>query len=148
MTRKQQAYFNFINSLNSSATKKRYAYRLGQFLNYCKLDLPSFLKLPDQKITNLIIQYLVQKKLSTSSKNVILHAIKHACEMNDVLLNWKKIKKFAKGEKTGNEISVKDRGYFHEEIQQILSFSDQRVRTCFLILASTGIRNRSHHYNT
>ena len=53
MTRKQQAYFNFINSLNSSATKKRYAYRLGQFLNYCKLDLPSFLKLPDQKITHL-----------------------------------------------------------------------------------------------
>jgi hypothetical protein len=131
--KENQEYFKFINSLNAPATKARYSYRLEQFLNYSKLDLHSFLKLPQEQITNLIIKYLVNKKVSTSSKNVILHAIKHACEMNDVLLNWKKIKKFAKGEKTGNEISVKDRGYFHEEIQQILSFSDQRVRTCYQI---------------
>jgi len=28
----------------------------------------------------------------------------------------------------------------HEEIQKILEFSDQRLKTSFLILASTGIR--------
>jgi integrase len=135
-----QEWFNFINSLNAPSTKRMYVFRLEQFLNYCKVDLHSFLKLPQQQITNLITKYLVEKRVSKSSKNVIFFAIKHACEQNDLILNWKKIKKFIKTEKTGNEISGKDRGYTHEEIQQILSFSEQRLRTAFLILASTGMR--------
>ena len=48
--------------------------------------------------------------------------------MNDVILNWKKLKKFIKSEKTDNEINGKDRGYIHEEIQKILEFSDQRLK--------------------
>jgi integrase len=136
----QKAYFNFVNSLNSKFTKKVYIYRLGQFLSYYKLDLNKFLKLPQQKMTNMIIEYLVQMKVSKQTKNVIFFAIKHACEINDIILNFKRINKFVKSEKTGNEISGKDRGYTHEEIQKILEFSDQRVKTAFLILASTGIR--------
>jgi integrase len=60
--------------------------------------------------------------------------------MNDVILNWKKIKKFIKSERTENSISGKDRPYTHSEIQKILEFSDQRLKTAFLVLASTGIR--------
>jgi integrase len=60
--------------------------------------------------------------------------------MNDVILNWKKLKKFIKSEKTDNGINGKDRGYTHEEVQKILEFSDQRLKTAFLVLASTGIR--------
>jgi hypothetical protein len=60
--------------------------------------------------------------------------------MNDVILNWKKLKKFIKSEKTNNSISGKDRGYTYEEIQKIVEFSDQRSKTAFLVLASTGIR--------
>lgn len=134
-------YFNFIHSINSEYTKKVYGYCLKQFLTYCKLDLHSFLKLSQQDITNRIIHYLVQKKVSNQFKNLIFAAIRHACEINDVVLNWKKIKKFARStHRTGNEIRGKDRGYTHEEIQKILEYSDQRIRTCFLILASTGIR--------
>lgn len=136
----KQEYFNFINTLDSPATRKTYLHRLEQFLNYCKLDLHSFLKLPEQKITNLITNYLVEKKVSKASKNLIFYTIKHACVQNDVLLNWDKLKKFTRSEKTGNEISGKDRGYTHQEIQQILSLSDQRIKTAFLTLASTGIR--------
>jgi len=57
-----------------------------------------------------------------------------------LFLNWKKLKKFFKSEKTDNEINGKDRGYTHQEIQKILGFSDQRLKTAFLVLASTGIR--------
>ena len=66
-----------------------------------------------------IINYSVQKKVSKPNKNVIFFTIKHACEVNDVLLNWKKIKKFIRSEKTGNEITGKDRGYLHEVPEKI-----------------------------
>lgn len=60
--------------------------------------------------------------------------------MNDVILNWRKISKFIRSEKTGNESNGNDRAYTHEEIQEILKTADQRSRTAFLVLASTGIR--------
>jgi len=117
-----------------------YLYCLSDFLEYCKLDLGKFLKLEPQKITDLIIDYLIQKKVGKQYKNLITSALTHACKMNDVLLDWDKIKKFTKSAKTGNELSSKSAGYTHEDIQQILQMSDQRIKTCFLILASTGIR--------
>lgn len=61
--------------------------------------------------------------------------------MNDVILNWKKLKKFINSEKSGNEINRRDRAYTHEEIQKLTNFCDQRIKTVFLILASTGIRS-------
>lgn len=133
-------YFNFINSLDSDATKKSYKFCLLKFLNDSKMDLASFLNLPPQEISNLVIKYLVEKKMSRMYKNLILSTLKHACEINDIVLNWKKIKKFIKSEKTNNETNGRDRGYTHQEIQKILDFSDQRIKTAFLILASTGIR--------
>jgi len=137
---REDAYFNFVNSINSDATRKNYEYCMSRFLKYCNLDLDSLLKLSQQELSNLIIKYLVSQKISSQYKTVIMATIKHACEMNDVILNWKKLKKFIKSEKTDNEINGKDRGYTHQEIQKILEYSDQRLKTAFLVLASTGIR--------
>ena len=85
-----KAYFNFINSLHSESTKQSYNYCLEKFLSNYKLDLVSFLRLPEQDITNLIIKYLVDKKVSRQYKNLITATLKHACEINDIVLNWKK----------------------------------------------------------
>lgn len=134
------AYYNFINSLHSESTKQSYKFCLEKFLNHYRIDLLSFLKLPQQDVTDLIIKYLVDRKVSSQYKNLITATLKHACEINDIVLNWKKIKKFINSEKTGNETNGRDRGYTHEEIQKILEFSDQRLKTAFLILSSTGIR--------
>jgi integrase len=131
---------NFVNSINSEQTRRIYEYSLTQFLKHYQIDLDSFLKLPQQEISNYIINYLTKKKISRQYKIVIFSAIKHALEMNDIILNWRKLKKFIKSDKTKNSINGKDRGYWHEEIQQILEYSDQRLKTAFLILASTGIR--------
>jgi hypothetical protein len=38
-----------------------------------------------------------------ANKNLILSTLKHACEMNDGILNWKKVRRFIKTEKTNNE---------------------------------------------
>jgi hypothetical protein len=116
------AYYNFINSLHSESTKQSYKFCLEKFLNHYGIDLLSFLKLPQQDITNLIIKYLVDRKVSSQYKNLITATLKHACEINDLTLNWKKIKKFINYEKTGNETNGRDRGYTHDEIQTILEF--------------------------
>jgi len=113
-----KAYFNFINSLHSDYTKTSYKFCLEKFLNHYRIDLLSFLKLPQQEMSNLIIKYLVDKKVSRQYKNLITATLKHACEINDIVLNWNKIKKFTNNsEKTGNETNGRDRGYTHEEIQ-------------------------------
>ena len=135
-----KAYFNFINSLHSESTRESYRFWLEKFLNHYRIDLLSFLKLPQQDITNLVIKYLVDKKVSRQYKNLITATLKHACEINDIVFNWKKIKKFVHSEKTGNETNGRDRAYTHQEIQKILGFCDQRIRTAFLLLTSTGMR--------
>ena len=134
------AYDNFVNSINSEQTKEQYEYCLKQFLKFCQMDLDSFLKLPKDEMPNLIVNYLLQRKLSRQYKIVIFSAIKHACEMNDVILNWKKMKKFIRTDNRNNSINGKDRGYTDKEIKKILEFSDQRSKTAFLVLASTGMR--------
>jgi uncharacterized protein YllA (UPF0747 family) len=63
--------------------------------------------------------------VSKQYKIVIFSAIKHACVINDIILNWSKMKKFIRTENRDNSINGKDRGYTHEEIQKILEFSDQ-----------------------
>jgi integrase len=91
-------------------------------------------------MSDLFVNYLINKKVSRQYKIVIFSAIMHCCQMNDVILNWKKIKKFIKSERTDNSINGKDRPYTHSEIQKILEFSDQRIKTAFSVLVSTGIR--------
>ena len=91
---------NFVNSINSEQTRRIYEYSLTQFLKHYQIDLDSFLKLPQQEISNYIINYLTKKKISRQYKIVIFSAIKHALEMNDIILNWRKLKKFIKSDKT------------------------------------------------
>ncbi|HEY7226860.1 MAG TPA: site-specific integrase [Nitrososphaeraceae archaeon] len=83
-----QAYFNFINSIKSEATKSVYQTYLKNFMDYCGLaKLCDLLKLDVQ---NSIIKYLIalrEKGLSSNSISVRLNAIFHFYEMNDVVLN-------------------------------------------------------------
>jgi len=58
-----EAFFNSINTLHSDSTKESYIFCLEKFLNY-RMDLLSFFKLPQPDISNLIIKYLVDRKVS------------------------------------------------------------------------------------
>lgn len=64
-------YFNFINPLDSDATKKSYKFCLLKFLNDCKIDLAFFLKLPQQDISNVVIKYLVEKNISPENTRIL-----------------------------------------------------------------------------
>lgn len=84
-------YSNFINSTNSEQTRRQYEYSLTRFLKHYQMDLDSFLGLSQKEISDYIINYLVNRKISKQYEIVIFSAIKHACEMNDIILNWKKL---------------------------------------------------------
>jgi len=117
-----KAYFNFINSLKSESTRKSYTYCIEKFLGHYEKDLDQFLRLSQEEMTNLIIKYFVELKISNQYKNLISATLKHACEINDVVLNWRKIKKFINSNKTGNETNGRDRCYIDKEIRNILKF--------------------------
>lgn len=136
--KEQEIYANFINSLKSPYTKETYDINLKQYLNFC-----NFTKLSDlltiQDAQKQIIKYtmfLREMKKATSSINTMLYAIYHFYDMNDIILNKKKINSF-KGESTRK---VTDRAYTHNEIQRILNVSDLRTRVIIGLMDSAGLR--------
>lgn len=106
-------------------------------MQFCKVNSAEELLRID--IQKSIIDYVVslrENKISYSTIHVLLSAIYHFCEMNDVMINKKKIRKY-KGERMR---VVKDRCYTHEEIGKILNLSDLRVKLVILLMSSSGLR--------
>jgi hypothetical protein len=79
---------NFIESITSKATARRYNEMLFYFTKYVKtINLSDFLKWDDQTIKDTYLLYLKQeKKVSYSYRSLSFSAIKHFYEMNDITL--------------------------------------------------------------
>ena len=99
----QQSYHNFINSINSYPTKRAYHLVLERFLsshNFSIERTDEFLNLPVKEIESMIINEIInmqqKRKLSVSTPQIMTAAIQHLCSMNDVILNWNKIRRFIK----------------------------------------------------
>jgi integrase len=65
-----------------------------------------------------------------------LAPIFHLYEINDVILNKKKIRTF----NVGNRAMREDEAYTHDQIRKILAKCDIRSKVIILLMASTGIR--------
>jgi len=134
----QEVYFNFMNSLKSPYTKENYSLNIKLYLKFCNLTkLSELLTIPEpQKQIIKYIMSLRERKLSTNSINTMLCAIYHLYEMNDLVLNKKKINMFI-GEPT---LKIVDRPYTYEEIQKILNISDLRMKVVIGLMFSAGLR--------
>src|SRR3954453_10847126 len=138
---KDKEYLNFINSLRSEATIAMYQFSLRNYLQYIRTNRVSSLVKQDTKtIEKQLIEYLVDlrrnQKLSYSSLSLRLAALRKFYEMNDIVLNWKKVSNYL-----GENVKIfKDRAYTREEIQQLLAKADERTKVVILLLASTGMR--------
>jgi site-specific recombinase XerD len=135
----QEVYFNFINSLKSPVTRESYEINIKLYLKFCNLNKLSELLTIVQPQKQIIkyIMFLRQRGLATSSINTMLYAIYHFYEMNDVVLNKKKINMFI-GEPT---LKTVDRAYTYEEIQKILNISDLRWKCIVLSKGSRPLAN-------
>ena len=90
----EEIYFNFINSIKSDVTKKIYENHLKMHLKFCNVTrLSDLLNIPDPQ--KKIIEYIMslrERGLASNSISTWLLGIYHLYEINDVVLNKKKIK--------------------------------------------------------
>lgn len=137
-TNEEEIYYNFINSIKSEVTKKSYERSINLFMQFCGANrLSKLLSLTDPQ--KQIIKYLMSLReggLSFNSISTELNGIYHFYEMNDIVLNRKKINMF-KGDFTRK---IVDRAYTHEEIKRILNVSDLRMKVIIFLMASCGMR--------
>jgi integrase len=140
-------YRVFIEGLKSSVTKAAYSFALQKYMKNRKIDNPDdLLRYQDNPkiIQNEIIDYLIWLKnppisLRYATRSQYLAAIMTFYELNEVILNKKKIYRYL-GEE---ERPLENRGYTTEEIAKMLEVCEERVRALILFLTSTGVRIRA-----
>jgi site-specific recombinase XerC len=120
----EEIYFNFINSIKSEVTKRIYEKHVKEFMKYCNVNkLSDLLTIHAQKIIVKYVMSMREKGLAYNSVSLSLNAIYHFYEMNDVVLNKKKINMFK-----GEFKRTVDRAYSHDEIKKLLDFYRYKAR--------------------
>lgn len=143
----------FYDSIRSPLTKDRYEKRLDLFLRHIKADgatlrqraraFTNHAKLDPGWATQIINEYMRYQKGRVESGQIAASTlanfwkpIKLFAEQNDILLNWRKIlRRIPSGRQYAN-----DRVPTREEIMQILSYPDRRIKPIVLTMISSGIR--------
>jgi integrase len=81
-------------------------------------------------------QRVDRKEITGATMRNYVKTIKLFCEMNDILISWKKITRgLPKGRRYAD-----DRAPTIEEIQKIIEYPDRRIKAIVCTMASSGIR--------
>lgn len=75
-------------------------------------------------------------EITAGSCNVSLPPVKLFCEMNDIILNWRKINKLL----PHGDDNAADEAYTREQIKKMVEYSDLRAKIPIIFMASSGIR--------
>ena len=146
---------NFTYALKSKDVKRQYPAMLMRFLNFTNAagetieekcaSLYNFSqKIENRKALESELMRYIQfqqgrvesKEISSGTLRNYIKAIKHFFTMNDILVNWDKIKK---GMPSANQTS-NDRIPEIEEIKSLLGYNDIRIRPIIHTMLSSGIR--------
>jgi hypothetical protein len=148
LLRPKREFYHVQKGLKSKATAELYTWHFNAFLKYVNWSEEDILRLgnnsKDPRATKLqrkIIEYLSEhldkeRHLKPDTIATAMAAILYFCDINDILLNRKKIRKLSIPADEDHEI---DRAYTHKEIQDSLDISDERLRVVFLLMAN-GMR--------
>ncbi len=148
-------YQNFTYALKSKDVKRQYPVMLLRFLNFTKVtgesidekcvSLYEFAKEIDNRkaLESKLMEYvrfqeerISRKEINAGTLRNYIKAVKHFFVMNDILLNWDKIKK---GVPTFTQTS-NDRNPEILEIKTLLAYNDIRINPIVLTMLSSGIR--------
>lgn len=118
---------------------------MKQFLDYTHENYDRLVKLPQSEIEELVFSYVIHLKdltertgkPSPNSYNTMTAPIKLFLEMNDILLNWTKIKKIFPAKKpVANQLPYTD-----DDIRELLASTTNIRNKAFIhFLAATGCR--------
>jgi len=149
---------HFIYGLASPESRRQYPRRFKVFLDFLGLEgslneqAKSFwskAKHHSKWAEEKLMQFInFQKKrvesgeISPSTVPNYYKATKLFCDMNEIVLNWKKI---AKGLPRGRE-AANDRAPTEEEIQKLMDYPDRRIKPIVTIMVSSGIRIGAFDY--
>ncbi|HSA75296.1 MAG TPA: hypothetical protein VLE21_03830 [Candidatus Nitrosocosmicus sp.] len=152
---KKDAYSAFEYALRAPETKRQWPRRLDVFLTYLQLEGDD-IKERSNKLYELIQvegmgtewlqshiidfiyfqkQRVVNREITDTTIDNYIKALKTFCDMNNILLNWKYIRK---GVPKGRKSAV-DRIPDSSEIKKLLKASDIRLKPIVYVMISSGI---------
>jgi integrase len=129
----------FMYTVKSERTKELYKEYLKYFEKFSGICVTKLLTMKPKEIENILIKYVIfmrDRKLSNSSIKGRISPLIVFLELNDILVNKRKIKKYYGEEKK----TVRDEAYTTEDIAKMLSVAKLRVKVMILVYSSTGIR--------
>jgi hypothetical protein len=151
-------YSFFIFGFNSPSTKEKCVPRLNKIFDFTNLRgtmqerCSSFTKkAKDQpsSVINSVIKYLLMNKERVEKKEITaatlrnnVKVVKLFCEMNDILLPWKRI---TRGLHKARRYAD-DRAPTLEEIRIIMEYPDRRIKAIVSTKISSGIRLGAWNY--
>jgi integrase len=142
----------FLYALKAKETKRQYPKRLKVFFDFLGLNGPIELQAKEfineghrypQWVYKCFIQFISFEReranrgeISESTISNYYKAAKLFCEMNDIIINWKRITRgLPKGRHAAN-----DRAPYLTEIKKLLDYPDRRIKPIVYLLISSGIR--------
>lgn len=142
----------FDEAIRSKYTRITYHRFLNEFLNYCHKSSDQVADMSKSNVEFLIFDYIVHQKMRTekdeispNSFNVIFSPIQLFLEQNDILLNWKKLKRmFPRKKPPANQAPYTD-----GDIQKMLSCTTSLRNKAFVhFMASGACRSGAIHTMT
>lgn len=142
-----EAYSNFINSIDSQATRREYNLRLSYFMQFCSLTSHDDMLLIsvndlESKIRNYIVWLRHDRKLAPATVSAYITTIVHFYEMNSLTLHWKRLKKF----KAKHYSVVEDKPYSLDQIKVLVDAAPLRDKCMILTMCSAGLRRGALQY--
>ena len=139
-------------ALKAPDTRRQYPQRFKMFLDYLKLEgalekqarhffskarnNPQWAEESFMQFIGFQIERTKRGEISESTISNYYKATKLFCEMNNLILNWKRIRR---GLPHGRE-AANDRAPTLEEIQRLVEYPDRRIKSIIYTMVSSGIR--------
>ena len=140
----QRSLIIFHSAIKSEKTQKNYDQLLGYFMKYYNLnshkDFDTLISWNTKELQTRIedyVMYLRSENKSYAWINSLICSLKLFFSMNDVILNWTKLKKLLPERKK----PMCDKAYSTEQIRQILkNTSNLKYRAMIHLMSNAGVR--------